>query len=125
MTGPQPTPPSCEEGAVPSPRHPPGSSPLSEDIFELWLGRGEADPGRFGARRGEALQKLSEAYGMTPRQRTIVAMTIEGGTRKTICRELGIGVSTYDTHARDLRQRTGLHVSRVALLVLRHAAALP
>ena len=87
--------------------------------------RSDIVSGRLAPETRLRIVQLSEAYGMTPRQRTIVAMTIEGGTRKTICRDLGIGVSTYDTHARDLRQRTGLHVSRVALLVLRHAAALP
>jgi DNA-binding NarL/FixJ family response regulator len=50
-----------------------------------------------------------EASRLTPRQREILRLVVEGQTTKGIARRLGISVKTVETHRAQLMERLGIH----------------
>lgn len=55
--------------------------------------------------------------GLTPRQREVLALLVDGHPNKTICRQLGLSASTVKTHLEAIFRQLGVHSRTQAVLV--------
>lgn len=69
------------------------------------------------------MQRARERFGLTDRQSLIVEMFVHAATRADIIDRLEVAPSTYDCHARAIREKTGMSVTQVAIWVLHVAAS--
>ena len=55
--------------------------------------------------------------GLTPRQRDVLGLLIDGHPNKTICRQLGLSPSTVKTHLEAIFRQLGVRSRTQAVLV--------
>eukprot|EP01037_Dinobryon_pediforme_P034346 gene34346-40218_t len=67
----------------------------------------------------------SEVRNLTPRQKEILRLLLNGFDAKSAGRELGISVHTVNEHLREARRQLGVSSSREAARVLRKVEGAP
>ena len=59
----------------------------------------------------------AEDLGLTPRQREVLSLLVDGHPNKTICRQLGLSASTVKTHLAAIFRQLGVNSRTQAVLV--------
>jgi DNA-binding CsgD family transcriptional regulator len=67
----------------------------------------------------------ASAYGLTPRETTVLALLAENLTAASIAHRLGISVSTVNTHLERLYRKLGTNNRLTTVLLAREAALIP
>lgn len=68
---------------------------------------------------------VAEVQKLTPRQKEILRLLLNGYDAKSVGRELGISVHTVTEHLREARRHLGVSSSREAARILREAESVP
>ncbi len=69
--------------------------------------------------------RVAAVHKLTPRQKEILRLLLNGYDAKSIGRELGISVHTVTEHLREARRHLGVSSSREAARILREAESVP
>ncbi|MEM9195678.1 MAG: response regulator transcription factor [Myxococcota bacterium] len=80
-----------------------GKSEAPRSLYQEVLGAQNVSP----ESREEALGRLREASGLTPRESTLIGFHLDGLTRSEVAEALSINIKTYDSHAGRILSKTG------------------
>ena len=80
-------------------------------------GRRSSDPGRLASEAAER-DAMLERLGLTPRQREVLALLLDGKSNKTIARDLAISVETVKDHVAAVLRTLGVNSRTQAVAVV-------
>ena len=79
--------------------------------------RRSSDPGRLASEAAER-DAMLERLGLTPRQREVLALLLDGKSNKTIARDLAISVETVKDHVAAVLRTLGVNSRTQAVAVV-------